>query len=242
MTLADQMANAISGSPLRVLDDLSRDIWKALSAGLLNDDEAQRLAEAIYARRTMVRAQKPIGKPQNAGASASRTWSYFPPKRPQRSPNRQRSIERRRTLAASGPLPPQLAAHFTTGELAVMRIVSDEVGSRGFCALSIPEIAARAGVSISTAKRAFREATKLCLVTVEERRVPYRPNLPNVVRIISREWLIWIDRRGKRSPPSRRGVQKWTATDRGFSERGDYTQKKVLRTSTVGPFRSQGGR
>jgi hypothetical protein len=29
-------------------------------------------------------------------------------------------------MAASGPCPPVLAAHFTTGELAVMRCIADE--------------------------------------------------------------------------------------------------------------------
>jgi len=36
-------------------------------------------------------------------------------------------------LAASGPLPPQLASHFTTGELTVLRIVGDEVKAHGVC-------------------------------------------------------------------------------------------------------------
>ena len=40
----------------------------------------------------------------------------------QRSPDRQRSIERRRRTS-----------HFTTGELAVLRIVGDEVKAHGVC-------------------------------------------------------------------------------------------------------------
>ena len=45
------------------------------------------------------------------------------------------------------------------------------------------------------------------LMSVEERNVLCRPNLPNVVRIISREWLAWIARAG-RSGVSRHNGQK----------------------------------
>ena len=50
-------------------------------------------------------------------------------------------------LAASGPMPPALAAHFTVGQLAVLRIVGDEVRANGSCALTLAEIGARARAS-----------------------------------------------------------------------------------------------
>jgi hypothetical protein len=56
-----------------------------------------------------------------------RVWTAFTARVEQRSPDRQASIERRRRLAASGPLPPVMAARFTVSELAVLRIVGDEV-------------------------------------------------------------------------------------------------------------------
>lgn len=220
MTLAAQMATAIEGAPIRALDDFSRDIWKALSANLLNDDDAQQLAEAIHNRRTVHRN----GSVASSGASGAaskpqaRGWSFFPKKRPQRSPDRQRSLTRRRTLAASGPLPPALAAHFTTGELAVLRIVSDEVRDTGMCSLSLPEIAARAGVGITKARMAIREAEGQGLLTIEERRVPYRPNLPNIVRIISREWLIWIRRTAPRSSQQRGSTFVKATESKGFQK------------------------
>jgi hypothetical protein len=89
----------------------------------------------------------------------------------------------------------------------VLRIVSDEVRSHGFCNLTVPEIAARAGVGQTKARMALKEAARLGLATVEERRIPCRPNLPNVVRIISREWLAWIARAG-RGEGGRREFQK----------------------------------
>ena len=42
--LADQLAGVIAAAPMSTLDDLSRDTWRALAAGLLDDNDAQRLA------------------------------------------------------------------------------------------------------------------------------------------------------------------------------------------------------
>jgi hypothetical protein len=47
--------------------------------------------------------------------------------RPQRSPDREKSIHRRRTLAATWPMPPVMAGMLTTSQVAYARIVSDEV-------------------------------------------------------------------------------------------------------------------
>ena len=89
-------------------------------------------------------------------------------------------------------MPPALAARFTVAELAVLRIVGDEVRARGCCDRTIAEIAARAGVGRSTVKNAIREAAELGLVTVAERRRDGQVNLPNVIRVVSREWLAWL--------------------------------------------------
>ena len=84
-----------------------------------------------------------------------------------------------------------------------LRIVADEVRERGFCALTLGAIAAHAGCCRELAKRAVRKAAREELMTVEERRRPGQVNLPNVIRIISREWLAWIAR-GPR--PSSKGI------------------------------------
>jgi hypothetical protein len=115
--------------------------------------------------------------------------SLFPHRR---SPDRQRSIERRRRLAASGPMPPALAAHFTTGQLSVLRIVSDEIRDRRRCTLYVDEIAARAGVSRRHAQGAIREAEELGYVRVTERRLTGTRNDSNIVVIVSAEWLAWL--------------------------------------------------
>ena len=131
--------------------------------------------------------------------------SIFPPRRLQRSPDRAKSIERRRTLATSGPMPSTLACRFTTGELAVLRIVADAVRDNGQCVLPVDAIAARAGVCRRLAQNAIREAARQGLLTIQERRREGRRNDHNVLRIVSTEWLTWIRRGG--------WVQKKTPAD-----------------------------
>lgn len=203
---ADQFATAITDASLNRLDQLARTIWQGNAAGAISDDQAQRLAETLEARRTVARAErKPVGL-------AHGRVSIFPPRRLQRSPDRARSIERRRTLAASGPMPPALACRFTTGELAVLRIVADAVRDNGQCVLPVDAIAARAGVCRTTAQNAIREAARQGLLVVQERRREGRRNDYNVVRIISAEWKAWITRGG--------GFKKNSPTDTENSYRG----------------------
>lgn len=201
-----QLTESITQVPLAALDDLARLVWDGLANGALTDTEAEALSEAIQGRRNEARAETaPASEnaPQASGRPATpspRTWTYFPPKRPQRSPDRARSLERRRTLASCGPLPPTLAAKFTTGELSVLWIVSEEVAAKGTCTLTLPELASRAGVGLTKARLALRIAQDLGLLTITERRVPYRPNLSNLIRIVSPAWKAWVMRRKPKRP------------------------------------------
>ena len=75
-----------------------------------------------HGRRSAIREGiVPVGIP--AGRA-----SLFPPRRSVTSPDKAMSRDRRRLLACSGPMPPALASRFTTGQLAVLRIVADEGG------------------------------------------------------------------------------------------------------------------
>jgi DNA-binding transcriptional ArsR family regulator len=188
------MANAIvNARTLTRLDHLSKAIWQGLVAQAVSDDQAQQLAELIHARRIIVRGDiKPVGIPPGRP-------SIFPPRRLQRPTLRPIAIARRRHLAASGPMPPSLACRFTVGELAVLRIVGDEVRERGHCDRTLAEIAARAGVSRTTAQNALRAAAAMGLVTIEERRRQGQVNLPNIVRVVSREWMLWLTRKEDRA-------------------------------------------
>src|SRR5215218_7118179 len=197
MSFCNQMTAAIDGArTLTRLDHLSRSIWQGLTAGAVADNDAQALAEHLHARRSVLRGEiKPVG------ISVGRP-SIFPPRRLQRAPKRPVAIARRRHLAASGPMPPALACKFTVGELAVLRIVGDEVRQHGRCDRTIAEIAARAGTCRAVVQNAIRTAARLGLVTVEERRREGQRNRPNIVRIVSKEWLAWI---AKRPRPAREG-------------------------------------
>src|SRR3954449_2377950 len=194
MSFCDQMAAAIDGArTLTRLDHLSRSIWQGLAASAVGDDDAQQLAEQLHARKALIRGDlKPVGLPPGRP-------SIFPPRRLQRAPKLPVAIARRRHLAASGPMPPSLACKFTVSELAVLRIIGDEVRQHGQCARCVDELAARAGVCRSMVKNAVREAARLGLLTVEERRREGRRNLPNVIRIVAKAWTSGLIRGGRSS-------------------------------------------
>jgi hypothetical protein len=97
-------------------------------------------------------------------------------------------------------MPPALAAQFTTGELAVLRIVADEVRDKGRCDRTYAELAARAGVGRTTARNAVRTAGRLGFLHIEERPRPGRKHLANVVQVVSLEWRAWLDRRRSARP------------------------------------------
>jgi hypothetical protein len=189
------MQAAIEGArTFAQMDELGRQLWQGHGAGALSDREAQALAEQLHGRRSAIRdGVRPLPVPGRASHRAS----LFPSRRHQVSPDRIASRNRRRLLAASGPMPPAMAARFTTGQIAVLRIVADEISAKGMCGLCIDAIAARAGVCRRLAQGAIRLAEGDGLLTVEERRHQGRKNSPNLVRIINRDWQAWM-RRGRR--------------------------------------------
>ncbi len=235
MSFCDQMAAAIDGArTLTRLDHLSRSIWQGLAAGAVGDDDAQALAERLHACRSVIRGEiKPVGIPPGRS-------SIFPPRRLQRAPLRPVAIARRRHLAASGPMPPSLACKFTVSELAVLRIIGDEVRQHGHCDRCIDEIAARAGVCRRMVQNAIREAARLGLLTVEERRREGRRNLPNVVRIVSKEWVTWLARGGRSSRPQAEpliGCKKLHPTDSRYKNQRSHMAEPsfAARRQQAGP-------
>jgi hypothetical protein len=116
-----------------------------------------------------------------------------------------KKIARRRMFAAMGPLPPPLAANFSTGELAALWAVMDKIRKNGeTCAETIDALAGRAGVERSTCQAAVRKARKLGLLSVKERRRRGQPSLPNVVRIADRRVKTWLA--GRRKQAAKVGV------------------------------------
>ena len=136
----EQLRRAVEASPCAELPAVAALLWKAFAAGHVTEAEAQALSEAIEARRTLPAAQKPV---QRRFGSRPRSDA---------------SMERRRRWAASGCLPPQIAARFTLAEQAVLAVVAAEHRKRGDCRLTNKEIGDVAGVSITTVKNALRAA------------------------------------------------------------------------------------
>jgi hypothetical protein len=201
---SDQIASAITTARGgRALDDVSRAIWAGLAQGSIDDDTAQAFAEQLHARRMAENASR--ASPAAAGGFGGRP-SIFPPRRHQRPRLRAVSIERRRRLASSGPLPPSIACKFTVSELACLRIVGDEWRTHGACRITLGEIAARAGCCRRLAQNTMRRAARMGLLAIEERRLKGRPNLPNVVIVCCREWSAWLLRgpgiAGKKGAPT----------------------------------------
>ena len=141
----------------------------------------------VHASRARARAGAPARGPRQLALRIPRSVTY----------DRARSRERRRRLAYSGPMPAHLVQSFTPTEVAVLRMVADEHRDRGGCDRSIDEIAARAGVCRRTVQNALCHAERLGLVSITERRIAGRRNLSNIVRIVSREWLAWIEHHSK---------------------------------------------
>jgi len=204
----EEMRTAIRAVPtLATLDEVARGLWAAVASGDLSDDDTAALAEALEARRTALKARTALAAAvERKAAQGPSLWLH------RRVYDRKASLERRRKLAASGPLPPALACRFTMAEQAVLRIIGDTVRAKGACDLTVPEIAARAGCGRTTAQGTIRLATRLGLLHVQERRRPMQRSLSNLVTITSPEWMQWLSR-GPRNEGDRGGLGKVSATD-----------------------------
>lgn len=121
-------------------------------------------------------------------------------------PRKPESMGRRRRWAAAGYVPPKLAAAFTAGEQAVLAVVGKNIAARGTCTLAMGAIAALAGVSETTARRALRQAALVGLLTIELRRITGFRNDTNVLRIASAEWAAWLRLRLPRSARADLGI------------------------------------
>lgn len=186
--LAQQFHKAVATARSRAgIDDISRLVWRALAEGHLNEIDAEAISAAVEARRaslrlhTSKRGDRPSMSP--AGGLAR---SHC------RSPDRERSIRRRRSWVASGWLPPQIAANFTPAEAAALAVVAEEVSRNGRCEFPLDRIAAVAGVSRSSVRNALRSARLLGLVSIMERRHRGARSETNVIAIVSGEWLAWL--------------------------------------------------
>src|SRR3954468_3479290 len=148
----EELRRAVEASPRVELAKVASLLWRAYAAGQVTEAQASELSDLIESRRALPAAPKPVQRRLGS--------------RP-RSPA---SMERRRRWAASGALPPALAARFTLAETAVLAVVAAEVLRHTACTLTVGHIAALAGVSETTVRNALRAARGVGLLTLEERR------------------------------------------------------------------------
>lgn len=229
----DPFAAAVWAAPtLAALDGLNRAIWARWAEGALDDDRAQALASLAAAQRGALKgvvAAAPSASSATPGRPPLPRHRFPAPRKPHR-PDRAASLARRRRLAASGPMPPALAARFTTGELAALKIVADEIALRSDCRLTLGAIAARAGVSETTARNALRAARRDGLLSIEERPRRGLPNLTNIVRMVSREWREWLARRSRTGEGAKSRSARVESLIQPTSKRDGYRTSGAART------------
>ena len=178
MLAHELMAAIAAASTIDSVNAVARCIWQENGQGRLADDAAQALAESAQARKGELRERMERGAPR-------------PRPLPRRRDHGER-IERRRRQAASGAVPSWIAAKFTGGEVAALTVIVRTVQKAGCCALPINAIAALAGVCRSIVQTATREARRLGLLRVTERRIPGRKSLTNLIEVVSPDWSIWL--------------------------------------------------
>ncbi|WP_306421749.1 helix-turn-helix domain-containing protein, partial [Methylobacterium trifolii] len=245
MTYAEEIRRQAEAAPRAALPAVTALLWRAYSDGNVSEAEAEALSALIDARQLSKNGPRRAQSANEATFTANSTTYQDRaggPRKPVGSrPRTDASMERRRRWAASGRLPPAIAARFTLAEQGVLALVAAETTRRGDCRLAVGHLAAIVGVAETTVRNAIREACKHGLVTVEERRITGFRNDTNVVRIVSPEWVAWmrLARRVTGSPP---GASAYPSLAKGGgcnSPKG--TPTKVLTLADSGKTKPQKG-
>jgi hypothetical protein len=235
---ADEIRRAIEAADRITLPQVTAALWRAFGDGQVSEAEAEALSGLIEAR-TDAPALRRTPRAAHATSTAAEVHTGRPTTQVPQSnarrpgvgsrPRTDASLERRRRWAASGRLPPGLAARFTLAEQAVLALVAAETARRKDCRLSIENMAAVTGVCRSTVKNAVREARWLGLLTVEERQITGFRNDTNVLRIVSAEWLAWLRLARRGDPlPNRRGQAGSSSPQEGGVKSATGTPTEVL--------------
>lgn len=234
---AEEIRRAVEAASRERLPVVAALMWGAFEQGQVSEAEAEALSGLIEARQL---SGTICSSGQNSDAAETNDEAARPSERRARPKSRRgsrprtdASMGRRRRWAASGRLPPALAAQFTLAEQAVLALVAAETVQHKDCRLAIGHLAAIAGVAETTVRNAIREARKLGMVTVEERRVTHFRNQTNVVRIISTEWTSWLRLARKSASPSAA-----RDADRSSARGGGCKSAKCTNTHVLHPVNS----
>ncbi len=175
---ADVLKTRIEAAHRRDLDKIAQALWAAHNAGSIGDADAETIAEMIEVRRREPAKAKTGSRP--------------------RSPEH---LCRRRRW--SSKLPAKIAPLFTPAQEAVVLAIAAEVRRYGRCDLCNAAVAAIAGVGRTTVQAAVRIARAAGIFNVQERRVRWCRNLPNVVRVVCKDFAASLGLRGVGSRPRR---------------------------------------
>lgn len=170
----------------------------------LNDQQLRELMDASPDRRARASTGAGLRSPGVSNHPTS-TALVIPARRRRPVPVLPELVRRRRIVAAAGLLPPNLAWHYSPGELAAISIVVDRCRSRGYCDLFIEQIQCMAGVSRKTVQNAIRLAVRLGHVSCQTRPAQgrgFKKHRSNVIRIVSRELQAWVSKRKGRVTPA----------------------------------------
>lgn len=189
------LARLLAARSLHQVDGCARSAWMLNGEGLITDEEMAYLAPVIDHQRKAIRAETCCRPhPASCHGRASQPCHRRPPIPQDR---KEACWLRRRGLAKDCIMPTCIARLFTVSKLAVLAVIVRAVIERGFSRMSLPEIAARAGVGCTTARYALRDAVRMGLISISENRLNKRWHRPNTIRIVCRRWLAWL--RGHRA-------------------------------------------
>lgn len=208
------LARLLAARTLQQIDECAKSAWILNGEGLLGDNEMEYLAPIIQHQRKSIRTESRSGRGPIGPFAPSATR---PNRRRLNIPEGKRAAGwlRRRALAKDCIIPTCIARMFTVSKLAVLAVIARAVIDHGFSGMSLPEIAARAGVGCTTARYAIRDAAQMGLITVTENRMNRRWHRPNTIRIVCRRWLDWLAGHRairKRGRPETPALRPWWST------------------------------
>lgn len=198
------LARLLAARTLQQIDDCAKSAWILNGEGLVDDREMAYLAPIIEHQRKAIRAQPrlqahPIGHIRPTAVKPAHRRPSIPAER------RATSWVRRRSLAKNCIIPTCIAGRLTISKLAVLSVIARAVMEHGKSNMSLPEIAAHAGVGCTTARYAIRDAMRMGLISVSENRINGFWSRPNTIRIVCGRWLRWLKERMGFSPRRKSG-------------------------------------
>jgi hypothetical protein len=183
MSFTCEITAAIETAPFTKFAPLSQTVWQAWAAGHIDDGQAQAFADRIAERRKAFVPERITAFRKAAAA-----------KPVQRSPDKQRSIERRRRLAKAAPIPSEFVDRFTICEAASVAVIAGEIARKGCCDWFLAKIAALAGTCKSVVRSAVKKARACGLwFSTERRRAGYKSET-NLIRALSKAWGAFLRR------------------------------------------------